>query len=528
MSDAAKPQAIQQKSGLRIPGFGQLQRLGKSLMLPIAVLPAAGILLRLGQPDLLGSIKAPVIGPFFQAMSAAGDALFSNLPLLFAVGVAIGFARKADGSTALAAVVGYLVVEAVFKTMSPIVLAGEVDKAGDQAQINYSVFAGIVVGLVTAWLFDRYHTIQLPSYLGFFGGRRFVPIVVSVTCLFLAFAMSYFYPIFDAGLTALGEFIGGAGALGAFVYGFANRMLIPLGLHHIPNSYIWFLYGDYQPPGGGGAVTGELTRFAAGDPTAGILTSGFYPILMFGLPAAALAMIHVANKKQRKLAVGILAAAGLTAFLTGVTEPLEFAFMFVAFPLYLIHAVLTGLSLAIAYLLDIHLGFSFSAGLIDLLLYGTAPAAKNIPLLIGMGAVFFVVYYVLFRFAITKWNLRTPGREPEDEFEAEEEANLGEGTDSATAVTAAGSGTATATMTAPVAAGNKAEQVILAFGGRDNLVNVDACITRLRVEVNDKGQVDQARLKSLGAAGVIEVGNSVQAVFGTDAEALKNDINDIL
>jgi len=249
---------------------------------------------------------------------------------------------------------------------------------------------------------------------------------------------------------------------------------------------------------------------------------------MFGLPAAALAMIHVANKKQRKLAVGILAAAGLTAFLTGVTEPLEFAFMFVAFPLYLIHAVLTGLSLAIAYLLDIHLGFSFSAGLIDLLLYGTAPAAKNIPLLIGMGAVFFVVYYVLFRFAITKWNLRTPGREPEDEFEAEEEANLGEGTDSATAVTAAGSGTATATMTAPVAAGNKAEQVILAFGGRDNLVNVDACITRLRVEVNDKGQVDQARLKSLGAAGVIEVGNSVQAVFGTDAEALKNDINDIL
>src|SRR3954464_2009102 len=293
MSDAAKPQAIQQKSGLRIPGFGQLQRLGKSLMLPIAVLPAAGILLRLGQDDLLGKIKAPVIGPFFHAMSAAGGALFSNLPLLFAVGVAIGFARKADGSTALAAVVGYLVVQAVFKTMSPIVLAGEVDKAGDQAQINYSVFAGIVVGLVTAWLFDRYHTIKLPSYLGFFGGRRFVPIVVSVTCLFLAFAMSYFYPIFDAGLTALGEFITGAGALGAFVYGFANRMLIPLGLHHIPNSYIWFLYGDYQSPGGK-LVTGDIPRFPAGDPTGGAYTAGFYPILMFGLPAAALAMIHVA------------------------------------------------------------------------------------------------------------------------------------------------------------------------------------------------------------------------------------------
>lgn len=529
MSSTPKITGAQEKSGVRVPGFAQLQRLGKSLMLPIAVLPAAGILLRLGQDDLLGKIKAPVIGPFFYAMSAAGDAIFSNLPLLFAVGVAIGFARKADGSTALAAVVGYLVVQAVFKTMSPVVLAGEVDKAGAQAQINYSVFAGIVVGLLTAWLFDRYHTIQLPSYLGFFGGRRFVPIVVSVTCLFLAFAMSYLYPFFDAGLTGLGKFIGGSGALGAFVYGFANRMLIPLGLHHIPNSYVWFLYGDYQTPDGH-VVTGELTRFAAGDPTAGIFTSGFYPVLMFGLPAAALAMIHVANKKQRKVAVGILSAAALTALLTGVTEPLEFAFMFVAFPLYVIHAVLTGLSLAIAYLLDIHLGFSFSAGLADLLLYGTAPAAKNIPLLLGMGVVFFVVYYVLFRFAITKWDLRTPGREPETDFEAQEQANLGEGTDSATAVVVGGAATATLTAPAPAPAvtESRAEQVIAAFGGRENLVNVDACITRLRIEVADKGKVDQDRLKRLGAAGVIEVGNSVQAVFGTDAEAMKNDIVEIL
>jgi PTS system N-acetylglucosamine-specific IIC component len=237
-------------------------------------------------------------------------------------------------------------------------------------------------------------------------------------------------------------------------------------------------------------------------------------------------MIHVANKKQRKVAVGILSAAALTAFLTGITEPLEFAFMFVAFPLYVIHAVLTGLSLAIAYLLDIHLGFSFSAGLADLLLYGTAPAAKNIPLLIGMGAVFFVVYYLLFRFAITKWNLRTPGREPESEFEAEEQANLGEGAEAATSVAAVGTGAAT--KTAPVAAESMAEQVIAAFGGRENLVNVDACITRLRVDVADKSKVDQARLKNLGAAGVIEVGNSVQAVFGTGADALKNDITDIL
>ena len=523
MSETTKAEEPAGKSGLRIPGFAQLQRLGKSLMLPIAVLPAAGILLRLGQDDLLGRIKAPVIGPFFQAMSAAGGALFDNLPLLFAVGVAIGFARKADGSTALAAVVGYLVMKAVFKTMSPVVLAGEVDKAGDQAMINYSVFAGIIVGLVTAWLFDRYHTIELPSYLGFFGGRRFVPIAVSLACLFIAFAMSYFYPIFDAGLTGLGRFIGGSGALGAFVYGFANRMLIPVGLHHIVNSYVWFLYGDYQKPDGT-VVTGELTRFAAGDHTAGILTSGFYPILMFGLPAAALAMIHVANKKQKKLALGILSAAGLTAFLTGVTEPLEFSFMFVAFPLYVIHALLTGLSLAIAYLLDIHLGFSFSAGLIDLLLYGTAPAAKNIPLLVGMGVVFFVLYYVMFRFAIVKWNMRTHVREPDDEFDAKHKANLIDGDDPTTAV-AVGGATAVATAAPP---DSKAEQLIAAFGGRANLVNVDACITRLRMEVADKTKVDQARLKALGAAGVLEIGNSVQAVFGTQSEALKNDIKDVL
>lgn len=515
MSDVTKTSGAQQKSGFNIPGFAQLQRLGKSLMLPIAVLPAAGILLRLGQDDLLGRVKAPVIGPFFQAMSAAGGALFTNLPLLFAVGVAIGFARKADGSTALAAVVGYLVMQAVFTTMSPVVLAGELDKSGGQAQINYSVFGGIVVGLITAALFDRYHTITLPPYLGFFGGRRFVPIVVSLACLVVAFAMSYFYPIFDAGLTGLGRFIGGAGALGAFVYGFANRMLIPIGLHHILNSYVWFIYGDYTAPDGA-VVTGELTRFAAGDPTGGHLTAGFYPILMFGLPAAALAMIHVANARQRKLAFGILSAAGLTAFLTGVTEPLEFAFMFVAFPLYIIHAVLTGLSLAIAYALDIHLGFSFSAGLIDLLLYGTAPAAKNIPLLIVMGLVFFAVYYLLFRFAITRWNMRTPGREPEGEFEAEERANLSEGADAATAVAA------------PAAADSKAEQLIAAFGGRENLVSVDACITRLRMEVADTAKVDSDRLKALGAAGVIEVGSSVQAVFGTQAEALKNEINDVL
>lgn len=413
----------------------------------------------------------------------------------------------------MSAAAGYLVIDAVFKTMSPVVLRDVVNQAGDQAVINYSVFAGIAVGLVTAWLFDRYHNIQLPPYLGFFGGRRFVPIVTSLACLIMGFALSYFYPIFNTGLTGVGAFIGGTGVIGAFVYGFINRLLIPIGLHHIVNTYIWFIYGDYITAAGN-VVTGELTRFAAGDPAAGLLTSGFYPILMFGLPAAALAMIHVAKPKQKKVAVGILSAAGLTAFITGVTEPLEFAFMFVAFPLYLIHAVLTGLSLAIAYALDIHLGFSFSAGLIDLLLYGSAPAAKNIPLLLVMGVAFFAIYYFLFRFAIVKWNMRTPGRRDDDDFEAEQAANQTDASGS--------SGGATSPASA------KAEQLIAAFGGRANLVNVDACITRLRMEVADKSKVDQARLKALGAAGVVEVGNNVQAIFGTQADALKSDIQDAL
>lgn len=518
----------QTKDSFGSRAFAQGQRLGKSLMLPISVLPAAGILLRLGQPDMLGKIEAPIIGPFFVSMSAAGDALFAALPLLFAVGVAIGFAKHADASTGLAAVVGYLVLEGVFATMSPEVLEGQVDAGGNPITINYSVLGGIVVGLITAYLFDKYHTIKLPSYLGFFGGRRFVPIIVSVTALIVGFGMSYFYPIFNTGITNLGEFVTGAGAFGAFTYGVVNRLLIPIGLHHILNSYVWFIYGSYTTEEGE-VVTGELTRFAQGDPSAGLLTSGFYPVIMFGLPMAALAMIHMAKSSQRSVAFGILAAAGLTAFLTGVTEPLEFAFMFVAFPLFVVHAILTGLSLAIAYLLDIHMGFSFSAGLIDLLLYGTSEAAKNVPLLVIQGLVFAVVYYFLFRIAIRVWDLNTPGREPEDEFEAEQQANLtdeGVPENPLEKTTHSGGGTATATVAAT--SDTMAEKLIAAFGGRENLVNVDACITRLRMEVKDKGQVDQAALKRLGAAGVVEVGNNVQAIFGPKAEALKDDIKKAL
>lgn len=522
---AGDPSSAASRNKFHKPDFSQLQRLGKSLMLPIALLPAAGILLRLGQDDLLGRIKTPVIGPFFEAMSAAGQALFSQLPLLFAVGVAIGFAKKADGSTALAAVAGYLVMGAVFKQMSPLVLAGVTDSAGDQALIDYSVFGGIVVGLLTAWLYDKYHDIKLPSYLGFFGGRRFVPIVVSVTTLITGFVLSYIYPIFNEGLTAIGRFIGGTGALGAFVYGFANRMLIPLGLHHILNTYVWFIYGDYTGPDG--TVSGELSRFAAGDHSAGLLTSGFYPILMFGLPAAALAMIHTAKKGQKATAIGILSAAGLTAFFTGVTEPLEFAFMFLAFPLYVVHAVLTGLSLAIAELLNIHLGFSFSAGLLDLILYGTAPAAHNIPLLIGQGVAFAVLYYVIFRFTIVHWNLHTPGRADATVGAASSPSESGSGNGARTSNTdpSAISSPITGEPATSASPSSRAEELIDAFGGRQNLANVDACITRLRMEVNNPAAVDKNKLQALGASGVMEIGTSVQAVFGTESDVLKDEIN---
>lgn len=482
-------------------GFGGLQRFGKSLMLPIALLPAAGLLLRLGQEDLLGQIDVPIVKPFFAAMTASGDAIFSNLGFLFALGLAIGMAKKADATIGLSAVAGYLVMQATFAAMSPVVLAGQLDAKGKPAVINFGVFAGIIVGLITAKLFDRYRDIELPTYLGFFGGRRFVPIVVSFTCLVVGFLMSYLYPLFAIGLNGVATMIATTGVFGAFIYGVANRLLIPFGLHHIINSVVWFMYGSFDGPKG--VVQGELTRFAAGDPNAGLLTSGFFPILMFGLPGAALAMYHCATPAQKKMAAGIFGAAGFTAFLTGITEPLEFAFMFAAFPLYVLHAILTGLSMAICYALNIHLGFSFSAGLFDLALYGTKANAQNIPLLVGVGLVFFALYYVVFRFAITKWNLRTPGRGDDTEIET---------------VPGEGAGVATG-------ASGKAEQLIAAFGGRENLTYVDACITRLRCEVADKGKVDKARLKALGAAGVMEVGNNVQAVFGPRSEQLRDEIN---
>ncbi|MCA4134924.1 PTS transporter subunit EIIC [Arthrobacter sp. M4] len=398
------------------PVFAVLQRLGRSLMLPIAVLPAAGLLLRLGQKDLLGAI--PGWEQAATVVEAAGNAVFGWLPLIFAVGIAIGWAKKADGSTALAAVVGYMVMDGVFKAMSPIVLAGQTDPAGKPALINYGVLAGIVVGLFSAALWQKFYRTKLPDFLGFFSGRRLVPILTSVTSLVVGVLMAFLYPIFNAGLSWIGNTVAANTVLGGGIYGFTNRMMIPAGLHHILNSVVWFLVGDYTDASGH-VVRGDLNRFFAGDPTAGTFMTGFFPIMMFGLPAAALAIWRHAKPSQKKIVGGIMFSTALTAFVTGITEPLEYSFMFVAFPLYVIHAVLTGLSLALVNFLGIHTGFTFSAGLIDYVLnFGKA---QNAWLLIPIGLVFAAAYYFIFSFVIKRWNIRTPGRE-DDEVTVETEA----------------------------------------------------------------------------------------------------------
>jgi PTS system N-acetylglucosamine-specific IIC component len=399
-----------------IPGMAQLQRVGRSLMLPIASLPAAALLLRLGQDDMLG--KDGLAGawgdwllPVAATLGAAGNALFENLPLIFALGVAVGYARKSDGSTGLAALVGYLVFKGVTDALSPYVLDLPA-KGDDQELINYGVLGGIVIGLTAALLYQKYYRIKLPPYLAFFGGRRFVPIITAGAAIIIAVIGALLYHFFDIGLTSVAEFVSGSAVLGGFVYGTANRLLVPLGLHHLLNSPLWFQIGEFKDASGA-VWQGDIPRFLHGDKTAGAFTTGFFPIMMFALPGAALAMVHTAKPSKRKVIGGIMGSAALVAFVTGVTEPLEFSFMFVAYPLYVIHALLTGTSLALVNALGIHDGFGFSAGAIDFVLNFRIAQQPVLLLLIGVG--YGVLYYFLFRFVILKWNLPTPGREVDGE-----------------------------------------------------------------------------------------------------------------
>ena len=387
------------------PILAVLQRIGRSLMLPIAVLPAAGLLLRFGQDDMLGSGDTGLhlasrlgwdwVQNVANVFSAAGGALFTNLALLFAVGVAVGFARRSDGSTALAAVVGYLVFIEVIKALTTVTPAGGGDPV---VEGDPKILGGVVIGVVTALLYQRYYRVKLPPYLAFFGGRRFVPIITAFAALILGVLFANVWPWLGEGLDSFGEWLTDQGAVGAGIFGVVNRALLPLGLHHIVNSVVWFQFGD-------------LTRFFKGDPEAGMFMTGFFPVMMFGLPAAAVAIWRNALPQNRAVIGGIMLSAALTSFVTGITEPIEFAFLFVAPVLYGIHAVLTGLSLAIMELLGVKDGFSFSAGFIDYAInWGQATKPW---LIIPVGLIYAVVYYVVFTVAIRRFNLLTPGREPE-------------------------------------------------------------------------------------------------------------------
>lgn len=454
--------------------FAAIQQLGRTLMLPIAVLPIAGILLRLGQPDLLNI-------PF---MAQAGDAVFANLALLFAVGVAVGFAKENNGVAGLAGAVGYFVLVAAMKTID--------------AGINMGVLAGLIMGIVAGVLYNRYKDIALPEWLAFFGGKRFVPIASGLAALVLAVVFGFGWPPIQKGIDLIGHWLIGSGEIGLFIYGALNRLLLVTGLHHILNNLVWFVFGDFSVANE--VIHGDLKRFFAGDPTAGAFMAGYFPVMMFGLPAACLAMYRNARPENKHLVGGVLLSMGLTSFFTGVTEPIEFSFLFLAPVLFGIHAVLTGVSMALMYALNVKAGFTFSGGAFDYVLsYGIS---TNSWLIVPVGLAYFAVYYGLFSFFIRRFDLATMGRETPQEL-AEE--NMDAPLDLAPATRAAG--------------------FVAALGGAANIRDVDACTTRLRLAVADNQQVREADLKALGAKGVVRPGaGAVQVIVGPGAEILADEV----
>ncbi|SEN00094.1 PTS system N-acetylglucosamine-specific IIB component, Glc family /PTS system N-acetylglucosamine-specific IIC component, Glc family [Sphingomonas gellani] len=475
--------------------LGALQPLGRALMLPIAVLPIAGLLLRLGQPDLLN----------IAFVSAAGEAIFSHLGLLFAVGVATGFARDGNGAAAMGGMVCYLVsgngaqalIDAPASALSgvPDTLSATVSAAWKAAAIaKLDVPVGILSGLAGGLLYNRFSAVKLPDYLAFFGGRRSVPILAGFTGLLFALVLGESYGAISGGMDALSGGVVAAGGWGLFAFGLLNRLLLVTGLHHILNNVAYFVVGDYH------GKTGDLTRFFAGDPSAGGFMSGFFPVMMFGLPAACLAMYHETAPDRRKAVGGLLLSLALTSFLTGVTEPIEFSFMFLAPALYAIHAVLTGLAEAVMNALGVRLGYGFSAGLFDYVLnFGKATRPL---LLLPVGLVWFALYYGLFRFFIRRFDLPTPGREAVPAAE----------------VPAQGSD-----------AGGRGGAFARALGGSANLQSVDACTTRLRLVVRDQAAVDEAALKALGARGLIRPSDTaLQVVLGPMADMVADEIRAVV
>ncbi|HHH20236.1 MAG TPA: PTS sugar transporter [Campylobacterales bacterium] len=457
--------------------FNLLQKVGKALMTPIAVLPIAALLLRLGFGDI------PYLdGTVAHIMKVAGESIFSNLDLLFAIGIAYGLAKNNDGAAALSAGVGILIAKAVYLQIDP--------------ELNMGVFIGIIIGVLAGTLYNRFHTIKLPEFLGFFGGKRFVPIIMALSAIVVGILAGYFWHYVQGAIDAFSHTIISLEEIGSFIYGTLNRLLIPLGLHHILNSVFLFQVGDYAYLKDGATVVanGDLHRFFAGDPTAGVYMAGFYVVMMFGLPAMALAIYLSTPKSQRKKAGAILAGVAFTSFLTGITEPLEFLFLFVAPLLFVLHAILTGLAVATAHALDIHHGFGFSAGFFDYVI--NYKLATNPILILPLGLAFGVLYFVLSYYTIKIFKLTIFGADLE-----EEKAETSDET----------------------------QAFIKALGGAENIVSTDACITRLRMEVkSSKALKDEAFMK-LGAKGVIKPNETtIQVVLGTKAEKIAEKIKSAL
>ncbi|HDD2219474.1 TPA: PTS transporter subunit IIABC [Staphylococcus aureus] len=495
--------------------FGQLQRIGKALMLPVAILPAAGLLLAIGTAiqgealqHYLPFIQNGGVQNVAKLMTAAGSIIFENLPMIFALGVAIGLAGG-DGVAAIAAFVGYIIMNKTMGDFLQVTPKNVTDPASGYASIlgiptlQTGVFGGIIIGALAAWCYNKFYNINLPSYLGFFAGKRFVPIMMATTSFILAFPMALIWPTIQSGLNAFSTgLLDSNTGVAVFLFGFIKRLLIPFGLHHIFHAPFWFEFGSWKNAAGE-IIHGDQRIFIeqireGAHLTAGKFMQGEFPVMMFGLPAAALAIYHTAKPENKKVVAGLMGSAALTSFLTGITEPLEFSFLFVAPLLFFIHAVLDGLSFLTLYLLDVHLGYTFSGGFIDYVLLGVLPNKTQWWLVIPVGLVYAVIYYFVFRFLIVKLKYKTPGREDKQ----------------SQAVTASAT-------ELPYA-------VLEAMGGKANIKHLDACITRLRVEVNNKSKVDVPGLKDLGASGVLEVGNNMQAIFGPKSDQIKHEMQQIM
>ena len=470
--------------------FGSLQQVGKALMLPVSVLPVAGILLG------VGAAKFSVLpATLSSVMEQAGGAVFGNMALLFAIGVALGFTKN-DGVAGLAAAVGYFILTKTVTVVAPL-LAGLDPAAADFAAqadkvSNVGVLGGVIAGGIAAYMFNRFYRIQLPEYLGFFAGKRFVPLSTGIVAIAAGVVLAFVWPPIGGAIKAFSHWAAYQNPAMAFgIYGIVERSLIPFGLHHIWNAPFFFEVGEYTNAAGQ-VFHGEIARYIAGDPTAGNLAGG-YMFKMYGLPAAAIAMWHTAKPENRAKIGGIMVSAALTSFLTGITEPIEFAFLFVAPVLYAIHALLAGSAFVVMILLGMKHGTTFSHGLIDyMVLFSQSSKGLMFPVI---GLIYAAIYYTVFRVAIVALDLKTPGREDESSEES--------------------------TLTGSDLAG----ELVQAFGGKDNITNLDACITRLRVSVKKIAKVDQSKLKSLGAAGVVVAGSGVQAIFGTKSDNLKTDMD---